>query len=72
MGVNYFTCTQTFDSCNILYEWKDDSQNRKDWHKYKKEENCFQVQSIECIIQQLKRMNLWPADQLTLFVASCG
>lgn len=38
----------------------------------KEEENCFQVQSSECIIQPLKRINLWPADQLTLFVASCG
>lgn len=38
----------------------------------KEEENCFQVQSSECIIQLLKRINLWPSDQLTLFVSSCG
>lgn len=64
---------QAFDSHNIIYKCGDDSQSRKEWHKYRKgEENCFQVQRIECIIQQLKRINLWPADQLTLFVASCG
>lgn len=71
----YFKVMQAFeaDVRNILYECRDDSQSRKDRHKYRKgEENCFQVHSIGCIIQQLKRINLWPADQLTLFVASCG
>lgn len=38
MRVNYFIYTQTFDSCDILYEYRDDSQGRKDWHKYRKGE----------------------------------